>query len=282
VREWLDREIVAHGLAFQISTRLTSWVAIDREVTIDPKTPTRHETMPQALPHGMSAIGLGLRPEAPSAAATGAFAMAAMPMQAEAEAPKPSGGILRSVVRAIERLAAPLAPPPPAAARPSAPMPGRAAPPQPKRKQEKEDDGPVLIARSVRRPELEQQRNAPEPSAADGFAPLEEESADLQLGAAIVHAPRSIAGRMIKGSDDRLVFEIDVPAEGRQWQLGDTIELVLADGTRVAVPIDRDHCTRDGHYTGGVRLRVACTAPAQSQAIVAVHVLGEAPLVITL
>ncbi|HWB75512.1 MAG TPA: VIT domain-containing protein [Nannocystaceae bacterium] len=277
----LDHEIVAYGLAFQISTRLTSWVAIDREVTIDPNAPTRHETMPQSLPHGMSAIGLGLRPEAPSAAATGAYAMA-MPMQGEAEAPK-SDGVLRSVVRAIQRIASPAAPPPPAAARPSAPAPGRAAPPPAegagpkKRKEMADDERPVLIARARRRPQLEQ-RNAPEPSPADS----DEQSFDLELGAAIVHAPRTIAGRMIKGTDDRLVFEIDVPADGLQWQLGDTIELVLQDGTRVAVPIDRDHCTRDGHYTGGVRLRVACTAPAQAQAIVAVHVLGEAPLVITL
>ena len=274
----LDHEIVACGLAFQISTRLTSWVAIDREIAIDPKAPTRHETMPQALPHGMSAIGLGLRPEAPSAAATGAFAMAGMPMEMQAEAPKRSSGLLQGVARAIGGMlgggAAP--PPPPAAARPSAPSPA-----QPKRKKEEGDEKPVLIARSARRPQLEQ-RNAPEPSPADGFAPFEEESADLEMGAAIVHAPRTIAGRMIKSADDRLVFEIDVPADGLQWQLGDTIELVLADGTRVVVPIDRDRCTRDGHYTGGVRLRVACTAPPQSQAIVAVHVLGVAPLVITL
>ncbi|MBK9515856.1 MAG: VWA domain-containing protein [Anaeromyxobacter sp.] len=62
----VDRQVEALGLQFQISTRLTSWVAISGEVTVDPRDPTRHEVMPQALPHGLSVVGLGLRACAPA------------------------------------------------------------------------------------------------------------------------------------------------------------------------------------------------------------------------
>jgi Ca-activated chloride channel family protein len=267
----LDREIVAHGLAFQISTRLTSWVAIDRETTIDPGAPTRHETMPQALPHGMSAIGLGVQPQQN---ATGAYAIAAapaaMPMSA---APPKTSGLLQGIARAVGGLlGGPSAPPPPPApARPSPAVPGRAAPPQgeaqdqAKKKAEAPADERVLTRARLSRE-----------VASDGFA-----EEDLEMGAAIVLAPRTIAGRMRKDGE-RIVFEIDVPAEGLQWQLGDAIELVLDDGTHLSVEIDHVHTTREGHYTGGIRVRLVCPAPSTPHAIVAVHVLGESPLVITL
>jgi Ca-activated chloride channel family protein len=55
------------GVDFQIATRLTSWVAVSRDVTVDPRDALRHERMPQELPYGMSAEGVGLRaPSAPS------------------------------------------------------------------------------------------------------------------------------------------------------------------------------------------------------------------------
>lgn len=57
----LDREIERFGIDFQISTRMTSWVAVSAKQTVDPRAPRRHETQPQALPFGMSAEGLGLR-----------------------------------------------------------------------------------------------------------------------------------------------------------------------------------------------------------------------------
>jgi Ca-activated chloride channel family protein len=62
----IDRRVEELGLAFQISTRLTSWVAVSEEVTVDPSRPIRRERMPGELPHGMSAEGLGLRRAAPS------------------------------------------------------------------------------------------------------------------------------------------------------------------------------------------------------------------------
>ncbi|MEO7735494.1 MAG: VIT domain-containing protein [Kofleriaceae bacterium] len=54
-----DREIEQVGLAFQIATRLTSWIAIDEARTVT--GPSRHEDMPQALPYGTTAAAFGLR-----------------------------------------------------------------------------------------------------------------------------------------------------------------------------------------------------------------------------
>ena len=54
-------QIEAFGLNFQIATRLTSWFAVTEEATVDPLQPLRRERIPQALPAGLSAAGLGLR-----------------------------------------------------------------------------------------------------------------------------------------------------------------------------------------------------------------------------
>src|SRR5690606_9105427 len=56
----IDQTITELGLAFQISTRLTSWVAVSKNQTVDPTAPGRRETMPHELPYGMSVQHLGL------------------------------------------------------------------------------------------------------------------------------------------------------------------------------------------------------------------------------
>ena len=57
----IDAAIEKLGLDLQISTRLTSWVAISEEPTVDPRAPTRRVKVPHGLPYGMSVEGLGLR-----------------------------------------------------------------------------------------------------------------------------------------------------------------------------------------------------------------------------
>jgi Ca-activated chloride channel family protein len=57
----IDEQIEGLGLEFLIATRLTSWVAVSEEATVDPRQPTRRERIPQALPEGLSVDGLGLR-----------------------------------------------------------------------------------------------------------------------------------------------------------------------------------------------------------------------------
>ncbi|MEM9191593.1 MAG: VIT domain-containing protein [Myxococcota bacterium] len=55
----IDRDIEETGVAYQIGTRCTSWIAVTAERTVD--GPGRHETMPHELPYGTSIEGLGLR-----------------------------------------------------------------------------------------------------------------------------------------------------------------------------------------------------------------------------
>lgn len=59
--EQRDSEIEQLGIAFAIATRLTSWVAVSEEPTVDPRHATRRVRIAQAVPHGMSLEGLGLR-----------------------------------------------------------------------------------------------------------------------------------------------------------------------------------------------------------------------------
>jgi Ca-activated chloride channel family protein len=57
----VELQIERTGLDFQIATRLTSWVAVSEEATVDPAQPIRRERIPQAVPQGLSVEGLGLR-----------------------------------------------------------------------------------------------------------------------------------------------------------------------------------------------------------------------------
>jgi Ca-activated chloride channel family protein len=47
----------ASGIDFQIATRLTSWIAVTQEATVDPREALRRERMPHELAHGLSAEG---------------------------------------------------------------------------------------------------------------------------------------------------------------------------------------------------------------------------------
>jgi Ca-activated chloride channel family protein len=130
-----DQAIETLGLEFQIATRLTSWVAVAEEPSVDPLEPLRRVKMPQALPYGMSMEGLGLRsggvPSAGAmigggvafaAAAPRAAAAGAMPrMRAQGIAPPgtmarslPSGGMMARVRAAFagEEKSATLSPSP--------------------------------------------------------------------------------------------------------------------------------------------------------------------------
>ncbi|MCP3136804.1 VIT domain-containing protein [Pyxidicoccus xibeiensis] len=60
-REEMEPSIERLGLEHRIATALTAWIAVSEEPTVDATAPTRREVMPQELPHGMSASGLGLQ-----------------------------------------------------------------------------------------------------------------------------------------------------------------------------------------------------------------------------
>jgi Ca-activated chloride channel family protein len=82
----LDRDIERLGLDFQLATRLTSWIAVTQEVTVNPRAGRRHERMPHELPHGMSAESVGLRPAAGAADEEGVLFSLADLVKAERQA----------------------------------------------------------------------------------------------------------------------------------------------------------------------------------------------------
>jgi Ca-activated chloride channel family protein len=85
----VDAEIERLGLAFQIATRLTSWVAVSEEPAVDPTGPARRVRMPQALPDGLSVEGLGLR------ASTDAVVAFCRRIPSPAPMPPPGAALLR-------------------------------------------------------------------------------------------------------------------------------------------------------------------------------------------
>lgn len=153
-----ERRIEALGVDFQISTRFTSWVATTKTRTVDPDAESRSVTQPQALPHGVSAEGVGLRAASPG---DGLFAdeegMALSQLSADIDtevafgraAPKEE---LRREMSRKRRKAAPVsrsarssaAPPPPAKPAPADKMaPGAPPPAQPSETFQALDDQPV-------------------------------------------------------------------------------------------------------------------------------------------
>lgn len=85
--EMIDRTIEKVGIAFQIATRRTSWVAIDEERRTS-GGPSRHEVMPQELPYGTSLASFGFAAPAPGGAPAMSMGMA-MPMAAPMQASMP-------------------------------------------------------------------------------------------------------------------------------------------------------------------------------------------------
>ena len=59
-RRTIDAQIEAIALRHSIASRLTSWIAVADVPSVDPREPVRVERIPQMLPSGTSAEGLGL------------------------------------------------------------------------------------------------------------------------------------------------------------------------------------------------------------------------------
>jgi Ca-activated chloride channel family protein len=115
----VDAAIEALGLRHRIATRLTSWVAVTEEATVDPGDPLRKVTIPHELPHGVNAQGVGLRATAAAAPAhhsppLGSAAAKPPPgydpsnpqaFRRKQEAPAPSGPIRRGRAESKEEAA---------------------------------------------------------------------------------------------------------------------------------------------------------------------------------
>lgn len=230
----VDPQIEQLGLSFQISTRLTSWVAVSPQQTVDPTSPTRHQQMPQELPHGMSVEGLGLR------------------RPAHAIAPPPPPGMVFAMASA--------------GAPPSAPAP-RAAP------EKKRKGGPELSRlKEVSRPSRAAVKDEQDRGAQNRFeseeAPEADQAEAFEGGeeAKLVRAEpvaSTLRGRILRRADGELIVEVEIPA-AMTWPQATVLRLELDDGSVLEVTVDATRSTRSGPLEAGMLARVALTFPAGS------------------
>ena len=231
----IDAEIERLGLAYRIATRLTSWLAIDSQPSVDPRSPTRRERVPQALPYGTSIEGLGLRAPT-SATATGtvsgvlyasALGMAPAAFGALGTA-KPKMAIARG------RVAADRGAPPPA---------GMAAPPPPRAPARQKS--PLRRMADALLGELPSRRS---PKAAE---PREERPVALAAKPAV----RSLHGRIVSRKGRRLVIEVLVDAP-LDWQPADVRVRFAGSAQAVRAEIEWECTTRPGSLGAGITLRL--------------------------
>jgi Ca-activated chloride channel family protein len=220
----LDARIERLGIDFQISTRLTSWVAVTKDVTVDPQAPTRHERVPQMLPYGMSVEGLGLRGgmPPPMAAPAGMFhaASAAAPMKKE----KAAFGMTRQRLTLAGK--------------------GGGAPPAPPKSpaRDMKDDLSASLD------ELGEQEEEAPADLSKLIAPREPIAKP---------APRrTLAGKRLHLQKGHWVFTFQLDAAAA-WDPSQRVTVQFADGSGAQVEIDATQSTRGGMLEAGIVVRVA-------------------------
>ena len=224
----IDAEIEALGIDFQISTRLTSWVAVSDATTVDPRSTTRRIEQPHLLAAGMSAEGVGVRSPvgfvAMASAGTGKGGM---------------GGAMsaRMMMRARERVAA-ASPPMPAApvARGGAQSAG----------------GDGLFRRAVRG--LFGRAEERERGFSGSPPPQFESTGSLEYLTSSAEGLR-VRGVVRVNNASRLVvsFTLTGPYD---WSLPARVVLELADGHELEVEVEAKFSTQAGELTAGNEVRL--------------------------
>ncbi|MDP1827297.1 MAG: VIT domain-containing protein [Archangium sp.] len=286
----LDREIERFGIDFQISTRMTSWVAVSARQMVDPRAPRRTETMPQALPFGMSAEGLGLRSSTAAPMGGAGAVAAAAPMGMKGKARSMAAPVMSKLSmprqeeaersRADDKAATGsfAAVPPAEADEPAASYDGMSL---------DEGDAEELnapadrlstrtggIAPPARRsaPESKRDEGPPPPpknQKKEGLVDLakrlfqrssekqKDESSKVPAPGAAPKAPEPApaATRRLNGKlrrqGKRLIIEIDVTSPIK-WAPGGEARLELSDGTTVKAPVVMAMTTAEGEYGLGL------------------------------
>jgi Ca-activated chloride channel homolog len=293
--EDVNAAVEALGIGYQISTRRTSWVAVSHALTVDPTAPTRSERVPQALPHGMSAEGVGLRAAMPPMARAGGAPPPMMSMPAAASSPptptrsrrkrapqaKKAKGVFRRVADFFSVDAEGEAPPPPGAA-----------------PQEFAADDLGSRASAGSTADL---REEPAP-AAESLPPMADEDLDDAMPDTLEDAEEefeleeaaekaatspspyglgvglSLPARLILGKGDRLTIQVDLPQALRWSQAGRLVTVHLSRGRTVQATLVPDRTTRDGLIPAGASLRLTLTASGlglQPYQVVRVHLTAD-------
>lgn len=235
-----DAAIASLGLTYQISTRLTSWVAISETVDVDAADPTRREAVPQEVPYGMSVESFGLRSAPVPSHLGGAVAQGF------------SGGMRRSRGREIRRRGAV---PGSAKVGERSALPGSARRKKRVLRDESNDEAfaaaeevPVPLAPPAPAPAKAEQAasGAFDAMEIEGFA---EDDADEAVEAITLH------GAVLSRKDETWIVEVTIAAS-LAWSPGDPVELRLADGSTLAVTLVPAGTTRAGDVRPGTRVRL--------------------------
>lgn len=249
-----DEAIAALGVDFQISTRMTSWVAISETLDVDASDPTRREVVPQELPYGMSVESLGLRcAAAPMPAAAPEFAAATRAVGGRGAAP----------------------------GRPQAKR--RAAPSGLRRRRAQVDEGAsddaLALPEALMPPAPPSPMPAKEEQASSGRADAMELSDDAEEPPASF----SLHGAVLSKTDDTWIIEVTITAP-LTWDPSETIEIELADGSTVSATLVRTGTTRRGDVAAGTRVRLVLAPRASSSLQPLTLTLGNdgQPLVVVL
>lgn len=235
----VDAQIEALGLSHQISTRLTSWVAVSTEVTVDPLAPTRQEAVPQQLPHGMSVGGLGLRPArsmAPGMPPPAPAPMASFGGAAPSASPSRNVGMVRGQAQEGGKTK-------------------KSAPPPPRKemsKKDAEDGSGVTYNQDTLVPPTFEEEDAPSEPLAQ--APASKGAASRERALA------EWLGRIVLRTGGELVIEL-VGASAFEWDPGQPVTLLFSDGTRLALVPQGERSTRKGRIEAGSVFRITLQLP---------------------
>ncbi|MBN1605917.1 MAG: VWA domain-containing protein [Polyangiaceae bacterium] len=223
-----EAEIETLGLAFEVSTRLTSWVAVTEGQTVDPTKPMRRLTQPQPLPHGMSVEGLGLRPACMAMPCVVTPSPAPLMVRLAA----PAGGAPRGPRLSMAAASAPATPRSPAAGGPFGAR------------------GHKLgmlrrVAGVFARPPAAPTASGPSPRVPkDGMGPTV-----------------TLRGRIALDDGQELVVEAAIE-QAFDWELPGWVELVLDDGTRIRCAVVRGRSTSSVQVSPGHTLRLTIERPS--------------------
>lgn len=272
----VDSAVQALGLDFQISTRLTSWVAISEQMTVDPRLPRRNVTQPQELAYGMSAEGLGLRQASggPAAAAPSMLRMA--PAKSMASMARPSGGARKE--EAADKAAS-------AERRRSlADLPAS----EPEMDMADDEGG---VSQGFAEENAPAPKGAPAPAAPPAAEPVP--SKDLKADEApkqkkrggfglgglvdrlvktVTGAGKRIAGRVLRQHGNRLDIEIVLDRQ-LDWTPAKDAVIELADGRTVKVQVNFSFTTSNGVYGPGLVLTLTLTTPGEMEKPTLVHLV---------
>lgn len=244
----LDEAIEILGLDYTIATRLTSWIAIDTIVSVDPTEPTRREVMPHQLPHGMSVCGVGLRaPSSEVASGGGEMMMRSVIYSPPGEDMRMEGSGGRASARKKTEQAPASAAPRPAAPRQAPAAPAAAAPPS--------------VSDGRRGGAVDDEDDAPDAAPAletDGLAEEQGERTMRTRAFGATQRSLTIKGEFSRLADGTLILEIEI-TEAIDWIAPSSIALTIGQVPCSAV-VDATRTTRNGKITPGMRIRVCCTS----------------------